>query len=429
MRKRIAVLAAAVLVSAAIAGAQTSARTVSVADLVDLALQQNRELMAARQRLVETQGLVRQAGVRPAPALEFEGSTGRPLGSPGEQAFSLGYFHTIETAGKRDKRLSVAQKSSDAAQAELSDRVRLLMLDVKVKYARAVREQQKLQTIQRLASTNREYYGLMEARVKTGDAAPLEGRLLLAEVGRVEAQRVGLAASAERALLGLRQTTGMLANEPFSLVNTLPPSFAPSDVAQLQARALRDRPDLRVLQLVEEETSAEETLTRAEARPDLTAFIRYSRVDTGFDQLGYEASGALAPIRSRDHVLTVGLSVLLVGSNRNRGAVEAVQAKGGAARFRREHLETVIRLEVEAAYHRWQAALAVIEILNREVIQLSDRNLTVLRAAYGLGQLRMLDVLSEQRRLIDTQLAVADAQSEVLEALAELEASIGGPLQ
>jgi cobalt-zinc-cadmium efflux system outer membrane protein len=89
----------------------------------------------------------------------------------------------------------------------------------------------------------------------------------------------------------------------------------------------------------------------------------------------------------------------------------------------------VARLEVEAAYRRWQAARAAVEILDRGVIGQSENNLAVLQQAYVLGQLRVLDVLNEQRRVIETRLAYLDAQAELFEAFAELEASVGGSLQ
>jgi cobalt-zinc-cadmium efflux system outer membrane protein len=46
-----------------------------------------------------------------------------------------------------------------------------------------------------------------------------------------------------------------------------------------------------------------------------------------------------------------------------------------------------------------------------------------------LGQLRLLDVLNEQRRLLDLQLAKVDAEVEVLRSLTELEKAVGGELQ
>ena len=59
----------------------------------------------------------------------------------------------------------------------------------------------------------------------------------------------------------------------------------------------------------------------------------------------------------------------------------------------------------------------------------SARNLSVIRQAYNLGQLRLLDVLNEQRRLLETELTYIDAESEPARSRAELERAVGGDLQ
>jgi cobalt-zinc-cadmium efflux system outer membrane protein len=414
---------------AGLASAQAPPSALGVADLVVMAMQRNREFLAVEQRLAETQALLRQAGARPAPALEVEQATGRPLGSGGERAFSVGYFHTIETSGKRDKRIAVAEKSNESVAAELADRLRLMTLDVKVRYAQAVRERQKLETIQQLLSTNREYYSLTSTRVQHGDAAPLEGQLVLTDLNRVELQQIVLANSADRATLELRKVVGVPAAEPLPLLTSLPPATTGSSLSDLVLQALRDRPDLRALRLLEEQALAEETLAGAEGAPNLTASVRYLLTDSAFDQFGYDSSGRLAQVKSHDNLLAFGLSVPLFAPKRNQAAMEAAQSRSAAARLRREHLESIIRLEVEAAFHRWQSAMNAVDMLNRGVIGQSERNLVVLRQAYSLGQLRVLDVLNEQRKLIETQLTYLDVQSELFQAFSELEASVGGSIQ
>jgi cobalt-zinc-cadmium efflux system outer membrane protein len=360
--------------------------------------------------------------------VEIEGSTGRPLGSPGETAFSAGLFHTFETSGKRDKRIAVAEKAIALAAAETADHLRMLTFDVKAKYAEAVSEQQKLETIQRLLATSREFYHLTDMRVERGDAAPLEGQLFLTDLSRVEAQQIVLSNSADRALLELRKVVGVPASEPLRLASAAIPTINKVSLSALQEQALRSRPDLHILQLLEEQALAEAELTRAEGKPNLTASARYVRVNSAFDQLGFSETGQIVPLQARDNILTFGVSVLLLQSARNQGAIDAILARQAAARLRREHLESVIRLEVEAAFRRWDTATRTIEILNRGVLGQSEKNLAVVRQAHTLGQLRILDVLTEQRRFIETQLVYLDAQSELLQAFAELERTVGAPL-
>src|SRR6266852_2150493 len=60
----------------------------TASDLVDMALKRNRDFLSARERVAEAQALLRQAGLRPAPTVETEFSTGKPLQSPGEEEYS-----------------------------------------------------------------------------------------------------------------------------------------------------------------------------------------------------------------------------------------------------------------------------------------------------------------------------------------------------
>ena len=96
--------------------------------------------------------------------------------------------------------------------------------------------------------------------------------------------------------------------------------------------------------------------------------------------------------------------------------------------MRRQYLEGAIPLEVMAAWERYLAARRAVEIYDRGVVEQSEKNLAVVRGAYNLGQLRILDVLNEQRRLIDTQIGAIDARAEEARALTDLVRTVGGNL-
>lgn len=109
--------------------------------------------------------------------------------------------------------------------------------------------------------------------------------------------------------------------------------------------------------------------------------------------------------------------------------MEAAAARAVEFRTLRQHLEASIPLEVEAAYQHWEAASQSLNILDSGVLHQSEKNLEVIRQAYALGQLRLLDVLHEQRRLIDTRMNSIDAESEVRRGFIELERAMGGDLK
>lgn len=97
--------------------------------------------------------MLRQAGVRPAPTLDFSGTTGRPLGTVGEEQYSASYNYTIETGGKRALRVEVAEVGIALAQAEFDERARQLAYEVSILYAEASAQQRKLERLDRLSDS------------------------------------------------------------------------------------------------------------------------------------------------------------------------------------------------------------------------------------------------------------------------------------
>jgi cobalt-zinc-cadmium efflux system outer membrane protein len=397
-----------------------------------MAIQRNQDLLAARERVAEAQGLLRQAGVRLAPTVEVQGRRGSPLNTGKEVEYTASFFYPIETAGKRPKRVEVAKIGLALAEAEVADRTRQLTFEVRRRAAELVAAEHKQQAIDHLLNVNRETFRVTEVRVQQGDAALLEQKLLATELSRVEAQQASFVGIAAAAVPDLRQVVGAPATESLRISDdeASEQSKGTFTLEELQERARNTRPDLRAAHLLEEQAGAEVALTRAQGRPDITASASYGRRSSYFDQqFAVSPAGIPIHLQDTDNVLGVGLAVPLFTGRRNRGNVEAAVAREHAAERRRAYLDATVPLEVEAAYRRWQAARRAVSLFTTGVVSQSEQNLAVIRQAYTLGQLRVLDVLAEQRRLIDTQLAYVDAQKELMQSTAELERAVGGSLQ
>src|SRR5262245_26516184 len=124
----------AILLSWTAASGQVPVTEYSAKTLVEMALQRNREYLAARAKVTEADALLRQAGIRPTPSLEIETASGKLLGSPGDSTYSAAYFQTIETGGKRDRRIDVAEKAKAVAEAEVDEQQRQLTFEVKTRF-------------------------------------------------------------------------------------------------------------------------------------------------------------------------------------------------------------------------------------------------------------------------------------------------------
>lgn len=426
MRGRSVFFLLALLFPALLLGEQELPSTFStVDDLVRAGIANNKDVAAVRERIAEAKGLTRQAGVRPSPTLGLNGSTGKPLGTIGEEQYGAQYSQTVETFGKRGKRIRVAEFSVAIAEADLQQRTTQLAYEITAAYAEVSAERHKVKLLSGLIGLNQDTLRLTEARVKEGDVAPLEANLLRVEISRAEVSRRSAQGRLTSAELELRRLAGL---DPSTVIPTADiQAPRPANLTTLKREGLENRGDLKAARLEEEQETAGIALTEAEAKPDVTLSAGYSRQDSQFGGLfGFNSSGTLSPLRKQNNLLNFGVSIPLRTGRSGAGIVQAATARTSEAHLRREYLERDISLEVEAAHERWHTASESLQVLQSGVLDPSTNNLAVIREAYWLGQLRLLDVLNEQRRLIDTQSSYIDAQADVARTWAEVERAAGG---
>lgn len=397
----------------------------SVERLVELALARNTELLAARQRVAEAQGLLRQAGFRPNPSVDISASNGEAVNSAGESEYSITYAHTFELGGKRARRITAAQRALELAANEIENRERLLSADVRTRYAEALAAIQKLENAEELFQLTSKDLELAKARADAGEAAPLEHGLLQVELSRIRADRMLFAGQVEQALLHTKLLTGASLDENLQLFGSLEKAVIVPELNNAIESALLGRADLKAARTYEQAAEAELDLARSAATPDLVARVGYSRARSQFDQLGFSRGGVLVPLKDEDNIISGGMSIVLPIANRHQGNIQAAIARRNAARLLRESLERSVRQEVMAAVGRLAAAQRALQIFDAGVIGQSRENLRIVHGAYELGELRLLDVINEQRRLIEIQRTHTDLLRDAYLAGVALERAIG----
>lgn len=395
-------------------------------ELVRRALAANGEISAARLDVERARSRLRQAGLRPNPTIDFEQTTGRFTGSRGESAASVGFALPLELGGKRGRRVELARAELDASEAEVADRERRLASDVRAFYAEALAALRELETTENLNNLDVQTARVVQARVNEGDTAPLELNLLRVEVDRLRSRRALVEGRLRASLIRLKSLTGILPAEILRLREDLAAPVLPPPPASLDAAievALRTRPDLRLARLNEEVAQAGLRLARAQRTPDVVPFTRYSTNRAAFDRT------PVGPITDKDRLLSFGVSVAIPVFNRNQGAQAEASTAIEQTRRRREFAEAIVRSEVTAAYARYEAASGAVSAFEQGVIARSNENIRVIRAAYDLGQFRITDLITEQRRLVDSQREFTEALAEQYRALSDLQTSIGAPVQ
>ena len=186
--------------------------------------------------------------------------------------------------------------------------------------------------------------------------------------------------------------------------------------------ALRERADLQAARIAEELGDARLRLAESQRTPNLAATVRYSRSRSNFDQT------PIGILNDIDHLLTVGVSVELPIRNRNQGEIAAAVGEKTQAKYRREFAEAIVKRDVALAFNRYAAAAQSLAIYGGQVLPRAEENLKTIRAAYGFGEMPVMDVIAEQRRLVENQTQYNAALRDYYTSLAELERALGKPL-
>lgn len=391
-------------------------------DLVRRALTSNAELSAVRLDIERGRARLRQAGLRPNPTVDFEQTTGRFTNSLGERETSIGFALPLELGGKRQRRIDLARVELEAAEAEIADRERKLANEVRASYGESLAALRELQITEEMSNVDVQTVRVVEARVTEGDAAPLEQNLIRVEIDRLRARRALVEGRLQAALLKLKSITGTPPSEPLRLREELTAFvFAqpPDSIDAAVDIALRTRPDLKLARLNEEAARAGLRLARAQGTPDVTAFSRYTTNRSVFDNT------PIGVLSDKDKLLSFGVSIGIPVFNRNQGAKAEAELAISQAQRRREFAEQLVRAEVQSAYQRYEAARSAIAIYEQGVLDRSRQNIRTIRGAYEVGAFRVTELLSEQRRFVDSQREFTEALAEYYRALADLQSAIG----
>ena len=309
-------LTLAILLISKIAGAQdTLSLTLRQAD--SLFLQRNLLALAGRFQIEAAQAQVIQAGLFDNPTVTFEVSafnsgTKRVLDVGGQGQKFLSIQQLIYTAGKRNKRIALAQEAGRLTEFQFRDLLRGLRYELHSRFydiyfqSNTVRRyDQQIATLQTtVTASEREYE---RNNVSLRELLRLRSLLFQLNNDRVEILRqLADERQVVRTLLSTDQPIRPLANET-ELERYRLPALS---VDSLREMALRNRSDVRIAESLTKQAELNYNLQRALAKPDL-------RVGGSYDQ-----AASYIP-----NYVGVSVAADIPVFNRNQGAIRAARSQ------------------------------------------------------------------------------------------------------
>lgn len=396
----------------------------TVERLIELASARRNDLLAARQRLAIAEGRLLQTGLRPNPTLNSEYGSTRFLRGEGENDLAVSVSQTIELGGKRNRRVALAQAELNQTRAEVLAIERRLAVEIRTSYTNAISAARQLDVLEELIAADAEMVRAVEARLKEGDVAPLDVNLIKVEADRFRVQAIQAKSELETQIIQIKTAIGADVTESLRLAPQpeRPPRLDMS-LSELTEFAFRERADLQAAKLGEQLGSARVDLAKANAVPNVAASVKYSRTRSVIDFPTRLGGGSFA--NAPDNALVFGVSVDIPLFNRNQGEIASSVGEKVQATRQREFLESTIKRDVAVAYRRYRAAAETLVLYSTQILPRAQENLRSVKAAYGIGEFSIFEVVNEQRRLTENITGYNQSMREYYTTLAELETAIG----
>jgi outer membrane protein len=232
-------------------------------------------------------------------------------------------------------------------------------------------------------------------------------------VSRTREQQIRAASDDRIARAQLNQLMGESLGESFALDRS--PRAAvieATDLASLEAEALKNRPDVKFAALQEQLASATETAARGAFLPQVAA------------QGGWELNGGAWNTRTSSWVVGAVARINVFHGFADKARLAEAREQATRRALEREKAETAARLDVHIAVARLDAARAS-EAVGRAAVEQARESRRIIRDRYEAGLTDVSSLLRAAEAVVQAETQQTAAQVAVLTETAALERTLG----
>lgn len=383
---------------------------------IDIAVQHNKDLQAARYTVEQARARLLQAGLPPNPRLGIAARNDLIFGNQGEYAASIGISQQFSVVGRIAHQKAVARVDVALALAEIRQAELKLAGDVTSRFYRILALNRQIEVRERLMDVDQKLVLGTRNRFKAAEVSELDVNTAQLDLQRLTQERALLLSQRMTQLAQLNQLLGRSATQAIELDDTLPSSEALPSLVDQQQQALVLRPDLRFALLNADRARADQALARAQRWEDWT-------VGVGLKQGRLVIDGA--PPQASSRAFGLSLSIPLPLRNQNQGRIAEAVAAGTQADARIEALKLSISNEVASAYAEAQRLRQAVSAYQGSMLALSARNVRLAQQGYNQGLISIVEVVQAQRQQGELNTAYLNTLDQYLQALARLHIATG----
>lgn len=410
-------LAAVICVAAASSarGQMQGPVRITLDDAIKMALDHNHTLQAERSTILQAQAEEITANFRPNPTLSWDAQF-LPLFQPTAAGsnyfdqnaqFDIGLSYLFEIGRKRQKRLQAALDITAQTKSQVSDNERALIFLVASDFVSVQLAESTLSLAEQDLKSFQNTVDISEAQLKAGgisegDYLKIKLQLLQFQTDYSQAQLAKV-----QALISLRQQIGFESvPADYDVAGELEYQPVQTKREDLEALALRSRPDLRAAQQGVTAAQSQYEVQRSIAKQDLTAGADYSHT-----------SGV--------NSVSLFFSIPLPVFNRNQGEIARTRYAIGQAQETEKAAQEQVLTDVVNAYESVQTNDVVIKLYRSGYLDAAKQSRDISEYAYKRGAASLLDFLDAERSFRAVQLAYLQSLSSYETAVEQLREAVG----
>jgi cobalt-zinc-cadmium efflux system outer membrane protein len=394
----------------------TYANGLNLNQFIQIAIENNKDLQAAKYDISLAKGRLVQAGQWINPSLNLANTDDRLFRREGDYTRSIGFSQQFPIAGRIGQQKKVARVDVAIAIAEIKEAERKLAGEVANSFYGVLITQRRLQQVQHLLPINQKLIRVTHNRLHAAEVSELDANTARLEYQRLLQEKSVLESQQISQLAHLNELLGRPSSSSLLLDVKLPSLVQLPSLIEIQKLAFRNRADFQIAWLNLHRAQADIALARAERWSDWT-------VGLGVDQSKQVVEGA--PPQNSNRALSLTLTIPLPLLNTNKGRILEAGASEIKADAKIQAAQLSIETEVASSYQQVILLQNILKQSQSTSLSLSMRNIHLAQNAYSAGQISLFEVVQAQRQQNDLQMAYLDTLNQYLQALVKLCNSIG----
>jgi outer membrane protein, heavy metal efflux system len=388
---------------------------ISLDDAVQMALQHNHSLLAARTTIQQSEAEETTANLRPNPVILGDAQF-LPFLQPSQFSgdyldysaqFDLGISYLFERGKKRQHRLQAAKDVTAVTRSQVADNERSLTFNVAQQFVNVELAESTLELSREDLKSFQNTVEISEARYKAGDIS--EDDLL-----KIKLQMLQFQTDVSQAMLarvqGLSDLRQLLGYESvpadYDVAGQFDYQKLAGNLEDFQMKALQNRPDLRAAEQGITAANSQFELQKAIGKRDVTAQANYTHI---------------ADLNTASLFGQIQLPIF----DRNQGEIARTRFVIGQAQEQDKFANGQVLTDVRDAYENLRTNDEIVTLYRSGYLDEAQQDRDISEYAYQRGAASLLDFLDAERSYRATQLAYRQSLASYLLAVEQLRQAVG----